>query len=166
MASHTVRKWMPFKIHKTVILHNTLWIYVCMRSSCCVASSRWPSDMHARVRISHFAWYHIAPEMEGILSFLTKTPTNHHDWVHFSGSRERAISLFMDPARCLSVTHRLRDRRHHLAPRVGFNDFPVKDVGVMSLLLFSQLSWKPWRENGARGFSGSQLDFDKNVNVM
>lgn len=52
----------------------------------------------------------------------------------------------MDPARCLSVTHRLRDRRHHLAPRVGFNDFPVKDVGVMLLLLFSQLSWKPWRK--------------------
>lgn len=28
-------------------------------------------------------------------------------------------------------------------PHVAFNDFPVKDVSVMLLLLFSQLSWKP-----------------------
>lgn len=27
-------------------------------------------------------------------------------------------------------------RRHHLAPRVAFNDFPVKDVSVMLLLFF------------------------------
>lgn len=42
MAGRSVRKWMPFKIHKTVILHNTLWIYVCRRSSsvwgCCMAA--------------------------------------------------------------------------------------------------------------------------------
>lgn len=68
----------------------------------------------------------------------------------------------MDPARCLSVTHRLRDRRHHLAPRVGFNDFPVKDVAFVIFTVVLETM----EENGARGFSGSQLDFDKNVNVM
>lgn len=28
-------------------------------------------------------------------------------------------------------------------PHVAFNDFTVKDVTVMSLLLFPQLSWQP-----------------------
>lgn len=59
------------------------------------------------------------------------------------GSGERAISLFMDPPWCLSVTHRLWHRQHHLAPRVAFNDFSVKDVSVMLLLLFPQSSWQP-----------------------
>lgn len=60
-----------------------------------------------------------------------------------SGSGERAIRLFMDPPWCLSVTHRLWHRHHHLAPRVAFNDFSVKDVSVMLLLLFPQSSWQP-----------------------
>lgn len=179
MASHSVHKWMPFKIHKTVILHNTLWIYVCMRSSKVLVGVVWlaidgpgiylgvcPVFVSVCFHLTlclithhyneplilrgfyHFISYHI---------IFTKTPTNRPDRVHCSGSSERAISLFMDPAWCLSVTDWLRHRQHHLAPHVAFNGFPVKDVSVMLLLLFSLLSRQPQMKMVHTGLVGPKL---------
>lgn len=60
-------------------------------------------------------------------------------------------------------------RRHHLAPRVAFNDFPVKDVSVMLLLFFLfffSLCSRPAELRMKNGAAAPQLYFDKNVNVM
>lgn len=150
MAGHSVCKWMPFKIHKTVILHNTVWIYVCVWSSAVGVVQLGIDGPGIRLGVcavsvfSHCVWLHTTvmslPNWEDFIYHFTKTPTNRPDWVHCSGSSERPISLFLDPAWCLSVTDWLWHRQHHLAPRVAFNGFPVKDVSVMLFLLFSPLS--------------------------
>lgn len=69
----------------------------------------------------------------------------------------------MDPPWCLSVTHRLWHRHHHLAPRVAFNDFPVKDVSVMFAFVIPVVVLAT-----ADDYSAVVLNFylDKNVNVM